>query len=228
MASVAGGMARAETAESSVPSQVLDTSDPDAETQKLMQGRSQEVMQAMYRERERIKKGIVESQTAFRQRLQLHRVAKQQDWKSKMDRSPFLVNLIAESERIDEEHRARVADAAARERTLDKRRSKVKNDIILKALQEASDLEALRAEKRLIIEEERRLKALIEVEKTNLNRKQDLMAATRAEKERKQMQFEFRRNKRMQFEKEMKEQHKEALREKLGLAAADTDDSGAA
>ena len=226
MASVAGGMARAETAESSVPSEVLDTSDPDAETQKLMQGRSQEIMQAMYRERERIKKDIVESQAAFRQRLQLHRVAKQQDWKSKMDRSPFLVNLIAESERIDEEHRARLADAAARERTLDKRRSKVKNDIILKALQEASDLEALRAEKRLIIEEERRLKALIEVEKTNLNRKQDLMAATRAEKERKQMQLEFRRTKRMQFEKEMKEQHKEALREKLGLATADTDDSG--
>ena len=132
-----------------------------------------------------------------------------------MDRSPFLVNLIAETERIDEESRVRSSEAGKLSDKLSKRRCKVKNDIILKALQESSDLDALRAEKRLIVEEERRLKALIEVEKTNLSTKQDLMAAVRAEKQRKEMQREFRRQKRQQFEKEMQEQHLLALREKL-------------
>lgn len=150
-------------------------------------------------------------------KMQAKRIKKQLDWKAKMERSPFLINLMAETERIDEENKSRRAEAAKVQEKMAKRRSKVKNDIILKALQEASDLEALRAEKRLIMEEERRLKALIEVEKTKLNTKEDLAAAMRAEKQRKEMQREFRRQKRMQFEKEMKQQHTLALKEKLCL-----------
>ena len=57
---------------------------------------------------------------------------------------------------------------------MSKRKEKVKNEIILKALAEASDLDALRAEKRLIAIEEKRLKALLDLEKTNASRKEDL------------------------------------------------------
>ncbi len=53
---------------------------------------------------------------------------------------------------------------------------------MLRALQEESDLEALRREKRAIVEEERRLKALLDLEKTNSHGKLDRMAAIRAEK----------------------------------------------
>jgi hypothetical protein len=56
---------------------------------------------------------------------------------------------------------------------LESRKEKAKNDIILRALSEFSDLEALRKEKRAIIEEEQRLRALLALEKTTQNKKAD-------------------------------------------------------
>lgn len=51
---------------------------------------------------------------------------------------------------------------------METRKEKAKNEIILKALSEFSDLEALRKEKRAIMEEEQRLKALLSLEKVSL------------------------------------------------------------
>uniref|UniRef100_A0A7S3PFA4 Uncharacterized protein n=1 Tax=Aplanochytrium stocchinoi TaxID=215587 RepID=A0A7S3PFA4_9STRA len=111
----------------------------------------------------------------------------------------------------------RISEQQRRQRLAERRRNKIKNDIILKALQEASDLDALRAEKRLIIEEERRLKALLGVEKTNSKKKQDLMAAMRAETHRRQMKHEHRRSQRVAFEEEIQQKSRLALLEKHGL-----------
>ena len=59
------------------------------------------------------------------------------------------------------------------------RRTAAKREIVLKALQEDSDLDALRREKRAIMEEEKRLKALLDIEKTNSHAKADLLVAQR-------------------------------------------------
>ena len=75
---------------------------------------------------------------------------------AKTQRSPFLVDLLAENEKIDEENRVRLAEQARRAKVFERRKEEAKNAIILKALQEASDLDALRKEKRIIMEEERR------------------------------------------------------------------------
>lgn len=75
----------------------------------------------------------------------------------------------------------------------ERRKEEAKNAIILKALQEASDLDALRREKRIIMEEERRLKALLDIEKTKAHRKADRLAAARAERQRKSAKSEYRR-----------------------------------
>mmetsp|Transcript_1990 Transcript_1990/g.2350 ORF Transcript_1990/g.2350 Transcript_1990/m.2350 type:complete len:155 (+) Transcript_1990:32-496(+) len=100
-------------------------------------------------------------------------------------RSPFLVDLVAENERIDEEFEVRKKRQSRKEKLLTKRRDEMKNDIILRALQEANKLEALRREKRKILEEEKRLKAMIEIEKLNAQRKDDRVKAERAERKRK-------------------------------------------
>ncbi|CAE7919171.1 unnamed protein product [Symbiodinium sp. KB8] len=92
-------------------------------------------------------------------------------WRRKMENSPFLVDLVADHERIDEENRMRLKEEARRERLLNKRKEKIKNEIILKALAESTDLEALREEKRAIAMEEKRLKALIDLEKAKLKKK---------------------------------------------------------
>ncbi|GMI22145.1 hypothetical protein TeGR_g9134 [Tetraparma gracilis] len=111
----------------------------------------------------------------------------------KTQRSPFLIDLLAENERIDEENTIRLTEQARRQKIFEKRREEAKNDIILRALQEASDLDALRKEKRIIMEEERRLKALLDIEKTKAHRKADRMAAARAERQRKSNKAEYRR-----------------------------------
>ena len=78
-------------------------------------------------------------------------------------------------------------------------------------------MEALRREKRVIIEEEKRLKALLDLEKTNSHRKMDMLAAQNAEKRRKQEKIEFRMNERKQQLQMRDEQYKKLLKDKLAL-----------
>ena len=75
-------------------------------------------------------------------------------WLTKTRTSPFAVDLVAEDERIYEENQVRMREAEERRKLIEIRRNKIKNDIILKALAEFSDLETLRREKKAIIEEE--------------------------------------------------------------------------
>lgn len=109
------------------------------------------------------------------------------------NRSPFLVDLVAENERIDEENKVRFREITRKQRAIEKRKEKAKNEIILRALQEGNELDNLRMEKRKILDEEKRLRALIELEKTNAHRKDDRQAAVLAEKRRREAKVERRR-----------------------------------
>jgi len=110
---------------------------------------------------------------------------KQQDkWMRKTKTSPFAVDLVAEDERIYEENQIRMKEEADRRKRVEERRAKAKNDLILKALSEFSDLEALRREKRAIMEEEQRLRALLSLEKVTQNQKAERLAAERAQRQR--------------------------------------------
>jgi len=114
-------------------------------------------------------------------------------FKKNTTRSPFLVDLVAENERIDEENKVRLYDQARRQKQLERKKEEAKNAIILSALQEGNELESLRREKKKILEEERRLKALIDLEKTNATRKQDRIVAERAERKRRNTKIACRR-----------------------------------
>jgi len=84
-------------------------------------------------------------------------------WQAKMSSSPFTVNLVADTERLEEEHAIRLEDEQRRRAMVEARSRAAKQEIILRALQEESDLEALRREKRAIMEGERRLKVRVAV-----------------------------------------------------------------
>ena len=101
------------------------------------------------------------------------RTDREKTWRKKTSKSPFAVDLVAEDERIQEENRIRAAEEESRRRLAEERRERAKNDIVLKALSEFSDLEALREEKRAIMEEEARLKALLSLEKVKTHGKTD-------------------------------------------------------
>jgi ParB-like chromosome segregation protein Spo0J len=103
---------------------------------------------------------------------------------------------------------------------IETRKTKVKNEIILKALSEQSDLDALRREKRAIQLEEKRLRALLDLEKTNGHRKQDLLAAQRAERHRKQQEVEYRRKQKQNELQETQQRTTRMLKEKLAVPDA--------
>jgi len=93
------------------------------------------------------------------------RSEKREMWNQRLRNSPFTVDLLAENERIDEEFQVRTKEESRRSKSLAKKKAKVKNEIILKALAETDDLEALRQEKRALAEEEKRLRAMRDLEK---------------------------------------------------------------
>merc|ERR1712166_543353 len=93
------------------------------------------------------------------------RSEKRELWNQRLRNSPFTVDLLAENERVDEELTVRTLSESKRLRVLKKKKARVKTDIILKALAETDDLAALRAEKRALVDEERKLRALRDLEK---------------------------------------------------------------
>jgi hypothetical protein len=114
----------------------------------------------------------------------MEREKQQEKWMKKTKTSPFAVDLVAEDERIYEENQIRMKEEADRRKRVEERRAHAKNDLILKALSEFSDLEALRREKRAIVEEEQRLRALLSLEKVTQNQKAERLAAERAQRQR--------------------------------------------
>eukprot|EP00941_MAST-03F_sp_MAST-3F-sp1_P005981 g5981.t1 len=154
---------------------------------------SEAIMTRHFEERERVKERMFRDREIKERRLQSHRSKIRSRVAKELQSSPYTVDLVAESDRIGEETHFRLKEELRRERTVAKRKRKVKNDIILMALAEESDLNALRQEKRAIMVEEKRLKALLDIERAKLRRKQDLMAAQRAEKQRYRAKLEHRR-----------------------------------
>jgi hypothetical protein len=71
-------------------------------------------------------------------------------WGRKLERSPFLVDQVAESERIDEEHRVKLLEEARRMQRFDARKKDIKKEIILRVLAESNAIETLRSEKRCV------------------------------------------------------------------------------
>ncbi len=118
-------------------------------------------------EREKSKERMYEKRMHHEKIMQENREDRLKRWVNKTKNSPFAVNLVAEDERIIEENTIRQKEESERRKMIDSRKEKAKNEIILKALSEFSDLEALRKEKRAILDEEQRLRALLSLEKVS-------------------------------------------------------------
>lgn len=102
-------------------------------------------------------------------RLRLDREKKIETWKIKTRNSPFAVNLAADHERLQEESDFKMKQSIQYRQELTMQKEQIKSNIFLKALSEFSELEALREEKRAILEEEKRLRALLALEKSRIS-----------------------------------------------------------
>jgi hypothetical protein len=135
------------------------------EKRKWIRNESKAILAKNLMMREKTKQDMFEKRIQHEKLMQIARESRDSRWKSKTKHSPFAVNLVAEDERITEENTIRLKEENERRYTMEARKEKAKNEIILKALSEFSDLEALRKEKRAIMDEEQRLKALLSLEK---------------------------------------------------------------
>mmetsp|Transcript_55089 Transcript_55089/g.108795 ORF Transcript_55089/g.108795 Transcript_55089/m.108795 type:complete len:269 (+) Transcript_55089:49-855(+) len=172
--------------------------------------------------REKTKQDMFEKRLQHERLLQTAREKRDQKWKSKTKHSPFAVNLVAEDERITEENSIRLREEAEKRSKMEARKSKAKNEIILKALSEFSDLEALRKEKRAIMDEEQRLKALLSLEKVTVTGKADRLIAERAQRQRKEAKLAVRRSLYKDSLDQVMEEERNALLRKHGMSTAST------
>ena len=138
-------------------------------------------------------------------------------WAKRTAASPFAVDLAAEDERVHEENRIRTEEDDSRKTRLEKRKEAAKNEIVLRALSEFSDLEALRREKRAIQEEEQRLRALLSLEKASVSQKADRLAAERAARQRRNAKLNERRENYKESMKVIQAEEQYALKKKFGM-----------
>ena len=150
----------------------------------LARARAAHILSQKFANRDRVKAKLLEDKEISRSQARAGRQATQRRWKLKTRHSPFLVDLVAENERLDEENKVRLAAEAHQLRLVEKQRVTLKHKVLVRALREESDLDALRREKRAIVDEERRLKALLDLEKTQTRSRLDMRAAQRAERQR--------------------------------------------
>merc|ERR1712014_209539 len=111
-------------------------------------------------------------------------------WSRKLQRSPFAVDLVAENQRIEEENRVRDHVEQRRQRLLAKRNREAHNSIFKRATAEADELDLLRTEKRLLLENEKQLKALRDVERSNARTAQILQERRRQQLDKQQGQLQ--------------------------------------
>ena len=182
---------------------------------------SEKIMQKNLLLREKSKEMIFEKRIEQLKINQMGREQQMKKWQEKTKNSPFAVNLVAEDERIFEETSIREKEETERKLASQTAKETAKNEIIMKALGEFSELEALRREKRAILDEEQRLKALLALEKVSVHGKADRLVAERAQKQRKDAKFQHRRAVYKDSLDRVMEEERMALIKKHGLPLPD-------
>merc|ERR1719316_1783377 len=104
-------------------------------------------------------------------------------WTRKLQKSPFAVDLVAETQRIDEENRVRDHIDQRKQKLIQQRQREAHNAIFKRAVAESDELDLLRQEKRLLLEKEKQLKALRDVERSNARTAQILQERRRLQLE---------------------------------------------
>mmetsp|Transcript_32787 Transcript_32787/g.77269 ORF Transcript_32787/g.77269 Transcript_32787/m.77269 type:complete len:276 (-) Transcript_32787:93-920(-) len=139
-------------------------------------------------------------------------------WGRKLDRSSFCVDQVAEAERIDEEQRVKLEEEARRAKMFEERKQKIKTEIILKALAESNDLDQLRQEKRLIQDEEKRLKVQQGLERRTVSDKKAEMLRQMQENTRRKNEQQFmQQQNRLAVQRAEEEKRREAILMKMQM-----------
>jgi len=145
---------------------------------------STRIMSFRFAQRDAVKDDLQRSADSYRRELLASKLEREQRWVRKTSRSPFAVDLVAEDQRIEEENRVREDIASRKAKLLSARHNEAHNAIFKRAVAESDELEILRKEKRVLLQNEKQLKAMRDVERTNARTAQIQAQKERMEEER--------------------------------------------
>merc|ERR1719393_202865 len=128
---------------------------------------SMKIMSIRFAQRDAVKSDNRRERQTYMEKMTASQRDRDERWCRKLQRSPFAVDLVAENQRIDEENRVKDHIEQRRQRMLARRNRDAHNSIFKRATAETDELDQLRAEKRMLLENERMLKALRDVERSN-------------------------------------------------------------
>jgi hypothetical protein len=151
---------------------------------------STRIMSFRFAQRDAVKDDLQRSADSYRRELLASKLEREQRWVRKTTKSPFAVDLVAEDQRIEEENRVREDIATRKGKLLAARHNEAHNAIFKRAVAESDELEILRKEKRVLLQNEKQLKAMRDVERTNAR-----TAQIQAQKERMEEDRQDRREK---------------------------------
>eukprot|EP00756_Hemistasia_phaeocysticola_P008833 Hpha_TRINITY_DN14738_c0_g1::TRINITY_DN14738_c0_g1_i3::g.102666::m.102666 len=109
---------------------------------------------------------------------------KTHEWQMRLQNSPFLVDLAGDSERVEEEMYVREMEDRRRQRRAEAKKKRIKNEIIIKALSEVPVLEQARRQKKLLMEQEKRERAMRDVARVEAVQEKKLQYTDRLTKDR--------------------------------------------
>jgi len=142
-----------------------------------------------FAERDVVKNNNAREMQESKERYLTQKHARSERWGRKLQRSPFAVDLLAEDQRVHEEHRVRNDAEKRRQELMARRNREAHNAIFKRATAEMDELDELRSEKRMLLENERQLKALRDVEKSNARTAQILQERRKQQLEKQQAQL---------------------------------------
>jgi len=150
---------------------------------------STKIMSLRFAERDAVKSSNTRDRQELNEKLTASKVEREERWGRKLQKSPFAVDMVAENQRIDEENRIRDNVEQRRQRLMARRNREAHNAIFKRATAEMDELDQLRQEKRMLLENERQLKALRDVEKSNARTAQILQERRKQQLEKQQAQL---------------------------------------
>jgi hypothetical protein len=145
---------------------------------------STRIMSFRFAQRDAVKEDLSRAADNYRRDLLASKMEREQRWVRKTTRSPFAVDLVAEDQRIEEENRVREDIAARKAKLLAQRHNEAHNAIFKRAVAESDELEVLRKEKRVLLQNEKQLRAMRDVERTNARTAQIQAQKKRMEEDR--------------------------------------------
>ena len=128
--------------------------------------RSAVVLAHSYHQRDALQEHMRQQQEDAQYTLLMARRAKEKAWRQRMSGSPYTVNLVGESERVAEEMRVKQELEAWRKRYEERERERLRSEVVQSAMLDVQKLQQLHRDKMAVQLEQKRLRALRDVQRS--------------------------------------------------------------